>query len=236
MQYLIFLFSFISAMPVYYSTGKPAMPFSETTGELKAAETDSLNYLVNGWLYQYQTVQNGHPYFGDQGWISGTVTTNYESFKNVLVKYDIYQDELIIPLYRKEGTYTIVINPGTLKSFTIKNHHFINLNYLISDCDNTYPGYYEVIYDGNLKLVSKWQKQTTDTDKISGGSFKIGRTMYLIRHNKLNPIKSKTSLLKLFPENKTQIRKYIREKQIYLNRSGDTQIRDLIEYIDQLYE
>ena len=153
--------------------------------DLPANGSDSLDALVNGWLYQYQTVQNGQPYFGDQNWYKSTVTTRYERFDNVLVKYDLYQDVLIIPVYKKTGAYPIVLNPRDIGSFTLDSHRFVNLNRVLEDCGKTYPGYYEMLYDGNLKLIVKWRKLMSDQDKMSGGKFLTEKTYYLIRDHNL---------------------------------------------------
>ncbi len=74
----------------------------------------------------------------------------------------------------------------------------------------------------------------TDVDKMGGGKFDLVKTLFLVRDNNLYKLRRNSSLLKLFPDQKQAIRKYIREKQIYIDRSDDTRLKDLIEYIDQL--
>jgi hypothetical protein len=199
-------------------------------------EADSIDALVNGWLYHYETVRNGQPYFGDQNWNKSTIQTRYETFNDVLVKYDIYQDVLLMPLYRTEGTFPLVLNPQTIKNFKFRSHLFVNLNNILPHCETEYPGYYEMIYDGNLKLVIKWQKVMTDKEKVSGGSFETNRTLYLIRDNQLYLLRRNASVIKLFPQFKQEIRKYLRERQIFLNRSGDNELKDLFSHLDQLVQ
>ncbi len=226
--------SVLTLLPVHASGYTEHAARIENQVRYPSSAPDSLDALVSGWLYQYQSVQNGYPYFGDQNWVKSTVSTKYESFRNVLVKYDIYQDALIMPLYRKDGTFPVVLNSQEVMSFTLNAYTFINLDNLTADCSHTYTGYYELIFDGRLKLVAKWQKLMSDEDKMGGGKFDLVRTLFLIRDNNLYKLRRNSSLLKLFPDQKQAIRKYIREKQIYIDRSDDNRLKDLIKYIDQL--
>ncbi len=232
--HLILAVSFAFSLPIKGEAAISGHTYS--TGEGISVPADSIEDLVNGWLYQYLSVQNGHPYFEDQNWYKSTVTTKYESFDNVNVKYDIYQDALIIPVYKRDMTYAIILNPRAVISFTLDSRKFVNLNDLIPDCTGYYPGYFEMVYDGRLKFVIKWQKMIKDENEMSGGKFHIEKKYYLIRDNHLYHIKHNSSLVKLFPAHRQAIRKFVREKQIYFGRSGDVLLKDLVRYIDQFTE
>jgi len=234
MPYLILIVSLCSG--IFGEGAIKAMTIPEETDSHSYAPPvgDSLDALINGRLYQFQSVRNGQPYFNDQNWVESSISTRYETFTNVLVKYDIFQDMLITPLYLKEGTYAVVLNPQYIRSFTLGTHTFVNLNSTIPSCNVSYSGYYEVLYDGDLKMLVKWQKVITDEDKISGADFELVKTLYLFSDNHLYRLKRNRSLIKLFPEHKKAIRNYIRDNQVYLNRSGNDALIKLTEFIDHL--
>jgi len=234
MPYLLLIVTLCSGLFGEGANKAMAIPVESGSHSYKPAVRDSLEGLINGRLYQFQSVRNGQPYFNDQNWVESSISTRYETFADVLVKYDIFQDVLITPLYLKEGTYAVVLNPQYIRSFTLGDHRFINLNTTIENCNASFSGYFEVLYDEELKMLVKWQKVITDEDKISGANFELVKTFYLFRDNRLYRLKHNRSLIKLFPEHKKAIRNYIRDNQVYLNRSGNDALIKLIEFIDHL--
>ncbi len=156
--------SVLTMLPIHASGYTEHAARIENQVRYPAPAPDSLDALVSGWLYQYQSVQNGHPYFGDQNWVKSTVSTKYESFRNVLVKYDIYQDALIMPLYRKDGTFPVVLNSQEVMSFTLNAYTFINLDNLI----RRLRPYLHRVLRADFRWQAKISRQMAKTDDRCG--------------------------------------------------------------------
>ena len=69
--------------------------------------------LYNGRIYTFNLSKEtiGHPFMHSQNYESGDVVIRNEKFEDVLLNYDIYNQELIL-IYLMENSQPLLPNPG----------------------------------------------------------------------------------------------------------------------------
>lgn len=209
------------------------------TGLLKytADQYGTSDILVNGWKYFPEHFNaKGDPYFNDLGWEKGSVETPMEKFDDLLLRYNIQMDELVLQKTLKDGKPAFVmLNPDFVKSFDIASYHFVNAGKekLHPDLD----GYVEVIYSGRLKFLARHSKMFVANYSVNSPQGSISgqnTTYYLLNGDQLNKILSKRSLFRLFPEKKKQIRKFLKKEKIRFKRANRRQQAELMKYLDEI--
>jgi hypothetical protein len=197
-------------------------------------DTDSSDNFINGWLYRMQTTRLGHPFFKSEDWQSGKLSTESGEYSGIMLKYDLFQDALIIKVLRNGSLNPVVLNPFMIKEFTIDNHQFINLNKASGSCDEIYPGYFEQIYKGKLIFLYKWKKSIIDEKVRNGSNFEIIKEKYLFWQGHLYMLKGNASLYRIFPDKKRAIKEFLGKNGISIRRSGDGSLNQLFEFCDHL--
>jgi len=140
----------------FTSRGQDADP-NLSTQEIRNLDN---HFVVPSFNLAYEGVF-GTPYLY-LDWATGMVIlSSGDTIKNQDLKYDIYQDELLV-LNKRTGN-PIIPMQGVLKSFVIvdslnNTHVFINtLPNQVND-ENGRNGFFEVLYWGDILLLAKHRK------------------------------------------------------------------------------
>jgi hypothetical protein len=170
----------------------------------------------------------GSPYFVND-WSKGVIKqSNGQSIKDVEVKYDQLQDELIfkdvngqelgfaVPVVEFKIDY--VVN-GLAKSSLFRNG-FEPFR------GSTELSYYEVLYNGQLKLAKKNTKRVEEyreyNSAITTKSIIERTKYYYYTTNKLSEFNADNkSILKAFGESATPLLEYIKENKLNLKTEED---------------
>lgn len=147
-----------------------------------------------------------HPYFPVDSLMSGTVTYNGANYHDVKMLYDVVRDELSVQ--PPEGGYRI--RADRVSRFTIGKHQFMRL---AGDSALGVPtGFYEVLYHGRSDVWAHRGK--TVHEDISSGSYKaeylVKDRFYVQKEGTYFEVKTKRSVLTLFPDQAKALRKFIR--------------------------
>jgi len=160
----------------------------------------SKQILYNGIVWRDLNTKNfGDPFLYSNMFLSGSVQINDISFQNVGLKYDIYNDELLI-ITDQSGI--IQLNKEMVDSFIINfetiDHRFLKIE---PDCLNTLAGYVEVYNKKNTTLYIKHIKEiVSTTDGITIKSFLQSQRYYVLRENRIYEINSNKDLIVLLVE------------------------------------
>ncbi len=187
---------------------------------------DKLVGLQNTSLYQgrlytekYRTVNDRKQFFKSTQFINGKIWYKGQPYFNQLLKYDVYEDELLLKLV--ESGNTLRLSTKDIDSFSIEKNHFINLK-----PKKTTPvrlfGYYEVLFQDHMfALYAKHSKNIIERkdEKYTYYEFIDTKTRYLLLYRgEYYTLNSKKDILRVFPNHKTQINKlYKRAKKINSN-------------------
>ncbi|MBW6502549.1 MAG: hypothetical protein K0B05_14255 [Bacteroidales bacterium] len=148
LKYLFFLTACFGTLTLY-----PQGAITKTSGN--PGEAAAYLPLLNGriWHNRYSKVQ-GTPYFLSDEFLKGSVSFNGIRYNDLDLKYDIYNDELIL---RIENRPVIILNKEMVDDFNLfsgdRIHHFINTG---NDTSSVLSGYADLLYNGPTSLFVKY--------------------------------------------------------------------------------
>ena len=199
MNRIVFLFVIIFAN----SAGNGAFGMNtREPGTVVESKTDQdtmrrRQLLYNGivWKNIYHSI-DGDQFFMTDWFLPGKICINGQTFDNQKIKYDIYSDELMVPISLDE---IVRLNKEMVDSFTItfmnRSYKFINFR---TESSNGLAGYVNILYSGTSSLYVKFRKEISHyiTEKKLGSFYEINR-IFLIKDNISYLITTKRKLYKI---------------------------------------
>lgn len=172
-----------------------------------------------------------HPFYRIDSLQMGTILYNGVHYNGVQMLYDIVRDELAIQ--PPGGGYRLRVRNDYIASFSLGAYQFSRI---VGDSATGVPtGFYEVLYDGKAKALSHRVK--TIHEDISSGSYRAEYVpkdrFYILKEGIYHEVKSKRSLLNLFPEQAKNLRKYIRTNKL---KFTDDQREVAVTQVTKRYE
>lgn len=193
--------------------------YSQTNNSLK--QNDSLvgfeNLAYNNGLVYYNKYKNtdkNSSQFLENKYNNGTLQYNNQTYYDVKLKYDIFEDILLFKPNSQLLLETSLITKQ-VDYFILKNKKFKKIETISSD-NVTKTGFYEEVEINTKSTLfvkhKKIMKAENHTDKISY-TFYDYKTYYLYYNNKLEEISSKASILHLFPSLKKEIKQFYKKNR-----------------------
>ncbi|MFY0608453.1 MAG: hypothetical protein JXR10_17165 [Cyclobacteriaceae bacterium] len=172
-----------------------------------------------------------HQFFHLSSWQANTISFTGQVYDSIYLFYDIYKDQLIIQHPSELIYFGLGIKPiqQNVDWFTLDGHFFRNYSTPIS---NLGKGFFDELFIGEtVNLLAKRSKmiktdndiQFTNIDKLV-----IGIDGNYKRFNR------KSSLWKIFPEYKKQIKGYIRSNNLSISKDNESELIMLTRYCDGL--
>lgn len=190
--------------------------------------------LFNGrvWFNHYYNVR-GDQFLFSKNYLSGSLSMNGKSYKNIGINYDIYKDEIIT---RTNLGKLLQLNKEMVDSFTLLfeniKYRFINLKV---DSLQGLKGYVNFLYEGKSALFVKYKKEIellAVDDKYD--LFYQTHKILLIKDGIANQINNKGDLLKVLSDKKAQIREFIKRNRIKVSKKDPQSIIPVVKYYDTL--
>ena len=168
---------------------------------------------------------SGSPYLLDD-WSKGTVEQgNKVSYKDVDLKYNLYKDELFFK-NPKDGSMLGFVLPVAGFSLAIKDKLEIYRNGF-PDIDNfNRKSYYQVLFDGGIKLLLKSTKTLIEVKLYNSPTtekkFVDNAIFYVFQNSVMTKFKpSRKDFLELFKSKSTEIGDFIKNENIDLKKNAD---------------
>lgn len=194
--------------------------------------------INNGVLFidTYNTYKKSNRYFENDLYNDGTVFYNNQLYTNMLLKYDIYKDELIKKMDGKTNFMGINLIKDKIDFFYINNKKFVNLNKLQVIKPKFIDGFYEeLVLSRNFILYTKYHKEKIDL--ISNDSVLIDfqeKDKYVIFYKLIFfEIESKKDLTSIFPNYESKINDYYFLNQQKVDNNKNIFMQNLMRYINQ---
>jgi hypothetical protein len=191
--------------------------------------------LDNGFLYIEKYIRKiGHQFFMKDQLYNGTLVYRGEVYKGIEMKYDIYDQLLVLSINNNNSLEWIVPHNDFISSFSLGDKFFSKYNF------GGMTRFYQVVNDmGKVKCLYYWFKQRSDSENINYLGFseftESEKENYLLLDGSLKKYKNNRSFTKLFPnEIKTRLREYIRNNHINVTKSGDEKIKELLTFCNSL--
>lgn len=196
------------------------------------AESYSNLTLLNGriWHNRYSNVQ-GDPYFLSDQFLQGSVYFNGNLYRNIDLRLDIYNDELLL---RTPDKPIIMMNKEMVDSFDLfidnGSHHFVNAG---NDKSANLNGYVHVLYNGSSALYVKYYKVIYPLAAEGRYDlFQQEHRIFLRTPSGIVPVKRKKELLRLLGKGEKEINDFMRRNRIRVNWKNPGTFVPLAKYFD----
>jgi hypothetical protein len=191
--------------------------------------------LYNGrlWRNLYLRVRDNQFLFSND-FLQGSVSIGGNEFKGLYIKYDIYNDEIIIP---GSNGAILQLNKELVDSFTftyqLKNYRFAKIT---EDSVKGFFGYVNILYSGKSTLYIKYRKEIDllAVDDKYDKFFQISK-IYLIRDGVVHLIKNRRYLLKNMEDHEAQVKEFIKKNKIIVSKKNPDSFIPLVRYYDTLH-
>jgi len=219
-----FMFFFLLSgffTPLYPSDNAPDVPQEE--------------YLImNGkvWRNLYTGVK-GNAYFLTNEYLTGDITFNGRLFRERTLRYDLYNDEIILWI---NSSNVIILNKEMVGEFTVnymdKRYRVVNMG---TDTAGILSGYVNVYYEGPTALYVKYRKQIEMLAVDNKYDlFVQSHRIYVKKNGDIVQVSGRKALLKLLSDRKTELKNYIKQNKLLIVKSEPQTFIPLLQYYDSL--
>lgn len=209
----IFKYIFLVVLPLL------SLPFAEVKGQgpdlnsyMKSVEGNSL--LYRGKIEKHYSFKYKGTYFAYQEeYVEGNVYYNRKLYCGVLLNLNSFTDELSVRL--SESHLPVLLEKNLVDYFTMGERKFVNVTdgkqYGVD------PGFYEVLADGEERLMKRIRKEYKENLVASGQDSKIEKVFdavidhYIVKGDKWVKVTGKGTFVKWCPERKKEINAIFRD-------------------------
>jgi len=196
--------------------------------------------LYNGIQYKekYRTLKGNHKYYLFSTYQTGNLVYENQSYYDVQMKYDLFNDQLIVKLPFRSGFNFIQLDKEKIDKFSINNNHFHTiLKQDEKSLSKDNYGYFEALFKkNNLTLYKKHiknRKQHFDKEFVYS-VFTEEYKYFIYLNNQIYELGSKGSLINLFPKQKKDINAFYNSKRQLRKSNFDIWAIQLIERLGSL--
>ncbi|MEJ7588933.1 MAG: hypothetical protein WKI04_15360 [Ferruginibacter sp.] len=175
----------------------------------------------------------GHPFFEFPQPQKGTVFYDGIRYPNVLLSYDIINDDVIFVDTARNRVIKLISQK--VDWFSIQHHLFINVREDSNARNMPARGFYELLYEGAGAVLSKQKKQYEQALKGDETSGFIQWTWYYVRKGAtFYAINNKHSLLAVCKDYKSEVAKFIEKENLNFKKDPAIMIIKVMDYYTQL--
>ena len=196
---------------------------------------DPFENLINGRLFSAKGDLVHHPYYLENNWNPGKIWCDGSAYEAMMLKYDLLSD-ILIHVFRFDSTaFPVILNKEIVRGFEINRHRFIYLDdFKGQENDKFRSGYYEVVYDAGTCLYLRHEKRESQNIFTLETEY-IHKIYYYIKNEgKYILIKNRKDLLNSLRNYETEIRLFIKKKNLRFSINNYDSIIKILEYYDML--
>lgn len=185
--------------------------------------------LYNGriWRNLHYRVE-GHQFLFSDSFLPGSIVVRGKEFSGVILKYDAFRDEVLIPL----NTGRILqLNKEMVDSFII---FWQNKKYLFAKPgEDKETGYFNVVYKNKSAIYVKYSKRIEILAE-QGKVDKFYQTMqiFIEKDSIMHPVSGRRDLMKILKDDKDLIRFFLRNSRQKISKNSPDSFIPLIQYLD----
>lgn len=188
--------------------------------------------LYSGPQYIEQNYpQSGSPFFSSDSLRNGWISYDGHLYTDVLLQWDVFQN-YVITLSLKENSKLILRN-DLIDSFYFSGH-LVKTMKADKELNLLQAGFYEFLYNGKTAVIAIRKK--TNMGIIQGGSmvydFTSKNKIYVKKEGIYFLISNKKDILKLFPKDKSAIKRLVRKAALNWRKNLDQSASIAAQYHD----
>ena len=208
---------------------------------LKGIESDSsgndtvdVQKIYNGraWKNTYYKIK-GDQFLFTTDFITGNVMIDNREYKNLRLKYDIYNDELISI---NDHGIMIQMNKEMIDRFSLNyNGRLYNFKRIDSDTTGSMKGFVNILYEGKSALYAKYMKEIlllAVENKYD--LFNQVIRVFFEKEGSVYRISNKREFMGLIKDHKAEVRQFMRSNKIRLSKKIPESFKPVVEYYDKV--
>lgn len=175
--------------------------------------------IFKGTVYveRYIVLNERHKFFKKPNFIVGSVEYDGQPYFNIHLKYDLFDDELLVGNLDLIGSPVIQLDKDKITQFIIDEHKFENIH-VTENKNNSLSGFFEVLIKNDVMILYKRHGKKIirkANKKIRYYEFKDNNLYYVYYNDSYFRLKKINDLNAIFPNYKTQLKNiYARYKSI----------------------
>jgi len=150
----------------------------------------------------FRVINERHQFFKERNFVLGSVIYDGLPYSHLQLKYDVYNDELLIRNSEAVGFPVMIFDKNKVANFSIKKYSFKKIDTVLAG-EKKLMGYFEVLLKtDSLVFYKKHSKKLlTRTDqKVVYHEFRDGYSYYLYFENNYYRLKKVNDLGGIFPK------------------------------------
>lgn len=217
---LILLCTFCTLLPVYAQ--QPLFDeFKKAAGDYAALYTNRVEVGYSPYLYV------NHPYWDTDEFQKGAVCYSGLLYTDVPLRYDTYKKQLVV--ITPEKRILLLVDMRKVDYFVIGEKKFMPHN-------DTYAA---LLYDGPQMKLTQYtlckMGPSVEKGRVSYKQFEKRARFVLSKGEMEYIVTSRSSFLKLFPDYKKQLKRYVKEQNLSFNALYRAEtLTALTKYADSL--
>lgn len=166
-------------------------------------------------------------------YVKGSVVYKNQYFVDVLLKYDVFEDNLLTKSNDNLSIFEVKLIPEFVSEFTLHQRHFLRKTIFEKS------GFFEVAYQGNaINLYIKHRLKKREKALKTGVQHNFKPINYYVFRYKESyyKVESISDLRRALPEVKDQINSFRKSQKTLYKKDRDSFMIKLSNYIDKLPE
>ena len=172
-----------------------------------------------------------NPFYKEAWEENGTISYEGRIYSGINMIYNITNDVLLIWSYEmsKSNIKSLLINQTKIDSFIVHSEVFLRHDL----AEIGVGGFYRKVMKGNHLSCFAKEKKTGEL-KDSNYEYEYDRQYYIKYHDKTFKYRGISSIYKMFPSHKKQIRKYMRQEGFIMRRKDEAVLKSVLSYCDNM--
>lgn len=194
--------------------------------------------ILYGLVYEPEVYSAiGHPFFLENNTQKATLWFNGDKIDSVFVKYDLYNQTLILSHNININMYKyIILNPKSIDRFEIIDKNNITYKFIPSSSYSGLPKeitFYEVAYSNQIKYIIG-RKKVIELANDNKSMFQQDQRNFFFINSQLFEANSKRDIYKLFGNYKKEIKSFVKRSKIRIKKNSTKEITQVIIFYEKL--
>lgn len=206
--------------------------FTSYVNNIYNAQRENELPIYNGTFhYPYPSSIEGIAYFDSNDWQRGTVVYDGILYTDILMKYNMVADQLVVTNSETGSAFISLFNPR------VKEFAFSGFKFILMDTVNTSlpGGFYQVLAEGKVTLLAKKTKTIWEqiVDNAIYRKFDPHTKYYILKDGEYHYVKNKNTLLALLKEKRSAVQGFLSQKSLNYRRETEKTIVSAVEFYNQ---
>ncbi|MBC5994663.1 hypothetical protein [Pontibacter cellulosilyticus] len=196
--------------------------------------TEAHLYTGPEYYVPFKSYVEGHQYFQVKTFEKGNVFYDGAWFYEVPMLYDIAVDE-VVTIHPGSGLSQKLVKQK-VGLFELSNHTFVYLSGESVGGFSMQPGFYKLIYNGDIKAFVRHEKYLQERTSTNGleGHYKAKDKFYLQKNGVYYQVSNKASVLKVLSDKKKELKEFSRSNKIRFRNKREEAIKNIAKHYDSL--